>query len=72
MSKDSKWLITITYDGGNGKFEYDSDQPDSHLAVAVATKEMFKQCVFLDPKTTRISAINVDFGVKDIDSGDQF
>jgi hypothetical protein len=69
-----RWLITLGYDG-QGKFEYESDQADSHLACAVATKEMFKQLHFLDPKATRITAIQVDFAVNhegQEQSGDSF
>lgn len=59
MKADTQWFITITYNGGDGKFEYESDQSDPALAAVVACKEMFVRCVWLNPPTTRISAVTV-------------
>ena len=52
--------VKIFYDGHQGYFVYDSNVPDLYLAVAVATKEMFKQSIWLDPKETRIDEVHVE------------
>jgi hypothetical protein len=56
---DTKRKIRITYEGGNGSFEYISNAPDLYVAIAVATKEMFKQCIWLHPAECRISNVEV-------------
>ena len=51
--------VKITYEGGNGTFEYVSNQPDLYVAIAVATKEMFKQCIWLSAQECRITDVQV-------------
>lgn len=65
------WRVTITYNS-DGKFIYDSTEKDSWTAIAVATKQMFNKCVWLEPKTTRITgALIEDFRfVKETDYDD--
>lgn len=52
--------VTIKYEGGNGSFDYISNAPDLYLAISIATKEMFKRCIWLDPKTARIDDVQVE------------
>lgn len=54
-----KRRVKITYEGGNGVFSYDSDAPDLYVAIAVATKEMFKQCIWLSAQECRITDVQV-------------
>ncbi len=62
-----KRKVTIKYEGGNGSFDYISNAPDLYLAVSVATKEMFKRCIWLDPKTTRIDDVQVEHYIEPSD-----
>ena len=61
--------IRIVYEGGNGSFEYVSDQLDLYVAISVATKEMFKQCIWLQPSACRISEVTVTW--QEFDPGEK-
>lgn len=71
-----RWKITITYNN-DGKYLYESTEPDALCAVAVATKQMFKRCVWLTPAETRITKVELtDIRYTghedDVQSGDTF
>ncbi len=57
---EKQWTVSIFIDGLTGKFTYHSDQPNPTLAVAVATKEMFKQWIVADPRETRITDVTCE------------
>lgn len=54
-----KRKVKIWYEGGNGTFEYISDAPDLYVAISVATKEMFKKCIWLSAQDCRITDVQV-------------
>lgn len=55
-----KWRVTILCNNRSETFRYDSTELDSYLAVAVATKEMFKQQPWHLPAETRILAVEIE------------
>ncbi len=59
MELPIKWRVTIAYNS-DGRFIYDSNVSDSWMAMAVATKQMFAKCHWLDPKDTRITAVEIE------------
>ncbi len=53
--------VRIEYGGSiNGNFEYISNVPDLYLAISVATTQMFRKSIWLDPKTTTIRDVLVE------------
>jgi hypothetical protein len=60
VQSEKRWRVVILCNNNSETFRYDSTERDSYLAVAVATKEMFKQQPWHLPSETRILAVEVE------------